>query len=78
MEDIDRDIWAVIHRYNRLANAGKARVLTCPDCEGEFVFMLGPNDDPVAWCPHEDRTFYPGIDFWDRIKSVVSEHYLEQ
>lgn len=67
--------WTFLHRYNRLAEENKVVPLACPDCEQEFAWVIGDDDEPVAWCPMEDKKFYPGKLFWGQVQREVLEHW---
>ena len=71
------DKWTMIHRYNRLVNDGVTAPLVCPDCNTRLISMIGANDDPVLWCVVDNTRMTPGVSFWQDIRAVISEFYLE-
>lgn len=68
--------WSVFHNYRRLAQEGKAKFLRCPDCDGILVTQPDKKADPILWCIHCDTKILPGLDMYEQIKAVVSEHYV--
>lgn len=70
------DLWELFHNYRRLVAVGKARQLTCPECENILITRLGIQDDLVLWCVGCLKTFKPGLDVIQQVRAVVNEHRL--
>jgi len=68
--------WSIFHNYRRLAQDGKAKPLTCPDCDNQLFTQADENNDPILWCIACDTKILPGLDMYDQIKAVVREHYV--
>ncbi|AXH68731.1 hypothetical protein SEA_COMRADE_13 [Streptomyces phage Comrade] len=66
--------WSIFHNYRHLADEGKVKHLQCPDCGHNLTTRLGQDDEPTLWCAICDSTIRPGLDLYDRIRAVVSEH----
>jgi len=66
----------VFHRYNRLARRGIVEPLRCPYCEEEVV-TRAQGDQPVLQCFNCDLVVDPGVGLYDRIRAVVTEHFLD-
>lgn len=68
--------WQVFHRYNELVKEGKAKQLTCPDCQGNLVTKADKNDNPMLHCFACDTNIRLGLDAYGQIRAVVSEFYV--
>lgn len=76
---VGRLMWHYFHTYRRLANEGRVKYLTCPDCDTRLDTRLRPNDDTDSlwlWCATCDAWTKPGLDLFDQVKAVVHEHLL--
>lgn len=67
------ETWTLLYRYKRAADDELVAPLSCPDCEREFTFVIGPDDEPVALCVWEEKKFYPGVAFWQEVQRVINE-----
>lgn len=68
--------WELFHRYRHLVEDGKALPLLCPDDETPLVTRIGHDDEPVLWCYDCLATIKPGLDLVQRVRAVVTEHYV--
>jgi hypothetical protein len=70
-------MWQTFHAFRHLADAGKVKPLSCPDCDSKLVTTLNmddPTDSVWLWCPMCDQQMKPGLDVIERVKAVVAEH----
>jgi RNase P subunit RPR2 len=67
--------WSIFHNYRRLVKANKAKPLLCPNCNSELVTQPDKNAEPMLWCMECNNRLIPGLDLYDQIRAVVSEHY---
>ena len=66
----------VFHDYNRLADRGVTKPLTCQHCDTKLTLTLGEEDKPVLKCFGCGTTTYPGLKLYDQLRSVVKEFYV--
>lgn len=66
----------VFHRYNRLVRRGIAAPLVCQYCGEPLSLELGENDGPVLRCYLCNVLTFPGKNLYDRVKAIVSEHFV--
>lgn len=64
----------VFHAYNRLADAGLVKQLTCPDCDQVYVTRITENLDPVLACVWCNTLAQPGLRLYNDVLAVVREH----
>ena len=64
------------HKYRRLVRRGLAPALCCATCEFELVLGIGPKDEPVLKCYTCNSTITPGKDTNDKVRAIVTEHFL--
>lgn len=64
------------HNYNRLVRRGIVKPLACPHCENEFALSIGEDDEPVLKCFFCGTLTLPGLDMYNRVRAVVTEHFL--
>lgn len=78
MEKEGKTIWWYFHTFRRLAEEGKVRPLSCPDCDANLITRLNKeNEDlPDLWCSICDTKFSPGLDLFAQIQAVVGEWEL--
>lgn len=72
------DKWTVWHRFNSLIKADKVNPIKCPDCDIRMITRVKGtiDDEPYLWCYQCDTFIKPGLDVYDRVRAVVSEHYI--
>lgn len=70
--------WTVWHRFNQIVKDNKVGPILCPDCSTPMVTRVKGtvDDEPHLWCYGCDTFLKPGLDLRDRVKAIVSEHYL--
>jgi len=68
--------WEYVHAYRNLAEEGKVRFLSCPDCNENLISRIDEDEEPMFWCPICDTTIRPGLDMYDQIRAVVNEHRI--
>lgn len=73
--------WKLYHTYNLLVESGDAAEILCPDCllpVFSIIDVETSDPTPALYCPACDSVLRPGLYFWDQIKAVVAEHYVDQ
>jgi hypothetical protein len=66
--------YRTFHRYQELAEQGKAKPLVCRECGSGLVVRLGKNDEPELQCFSCDTRTRPGLARYEEILAVVREH----
>lgn len=74
-------MWQLFHTFRHLADEGKVKHLSCPDCDAHLVTTLDlddPTDSVWLWCPICDSRMLPGLDVIEKVKAVVAEHHVDE
>lgn len=70
--------WNFVKRFRNILADGNAAQIACPNCGNDLIFMAEDvTDNPVLYCYMEGSTLKPGLNVWNQINAVVSEHYVE-
>lgn len=69
----DEDKWPTMHAYRTAVAHGDAPAITCPECNGELVPVVGKDLDPELKCYSCGIVFDIGLSTWDQIEKSIRE-----
>lgn len=77
MMEPSNDEFKLFHRYNKLVRRDLVRPLRCSSCELPLTTGLGHDDELILRCLGCNTYLRPGVALTDRVRAVVSEHFME-
>lgn len=69
----NEDKWPAIHAYRKAVAMGEAPAITCPDCTGELVPVVGRDTLPALRCLACRAVWEPGLNVWNQIAGNIGE-----